>query len=90
VKIACDLTVFAGANGCILALETAFFHRLRDPAGARVVKGDPASSGSLIGKDIGVMEGKIKGNGARSSQPIVRASVLPAHVENGHVQDLPH
>ena len=40
------------------------FHRLRDPARIIMVKGDPASSGSLIGKGIGVMEGKIKGNGA--------------------------
>jgi len=88
-------------NACIWPLDiarmaafwlrkSAFLHRLRDPAGAKVGKHDPASSGSLIGKGIGVMEGKIKGVGANSLQPIVRASVLPAHVENGHVQALPH
>jgi len=71
-----------------LGLKSTLFHRLRDPPGAKVIKGDPASSGSLIGKGIGESEGKIKGNGANSLQPIVRASVFPAHVENGHVQAL--
>jgi len=58
------------------------------PACARAIHADPASSGNLIGEDDGVMEGKIKGNGASSPQPIARVSVLLAHAENDHEQDI--